>query len=93
LKNVLYITAKEAGMTLDQLLPGQNAIVQKISGGGAIRRRLMDMGLVNGTRVQMLRRAPLGDPIQYRVLGYYLALRKSEARLIEIELSHESGLG
>lgn len=76
-------------MTLDQLPTGQNAIVTKVRGSGALRRRLLDMGLVNGAEVRMLRSAPLGDPIQYRILGYHLALRKSEARLIEIDVPVE----
>lgn len=76
-------------MTLDQLHSGQNAVVTKVRGSGVLRRRLLDMGLVTGAKVSMLRSAPLGDPIQYRILGYHLALRKSEARLIEIDVPVE----
>lgn len=71
--------------TLDQLTPGQRAIVRKIRGTGPIRRRLMDMGLVNGAEVEMLKTAPLGDPIEYKLQGYHLSLRKTEARNIEVE--------
>ncbi|MCS6843130.1 MAG: ferrous iron transport protein A [Caldilineales bacterium] len=70
--------------TLDQLLPGQSAQVRKVSGDGALRRRLMDMGLTAGTTVTVLKASPLGDPVEYRVRGYLLTLRKSEARLIEV---------
>lgn len=72
-------------MTLDQLACGQCATVKKIGGSGAIRRRLMDMGFIKGVSIEVLRAAPLGDPVEYRLHGYYLALRKSEARLVEVE--------
>jgi ferrous iron transport protein A len=72
-------------MTLDQALCGQQVIIKRIGGNGAVRRRLMDMGLVRGVNVEVLRTAPLGDPVEYKLRGYYLALRKSEAELIEIE--------
>lgn len=71
--------------TLADLLPGESATVKKIMGKGPIRRRLMDMGLVRGVIVQALKIAPLGDPVEYKVLGYHLALRKTEAHLIEID--------
>ena len=73
-------------MTLDQLTNGQPAKVRRIGGDGALRRRLMDMGLVKGIPVTMVRKSPFGDPVEYVVRGYHLSLRKSEARLIEIEL-------
>ncbi len=72
-------------MTLDQLTSGQPATVRKITGKGAIRRRLMDMGLVRGVSIEMLKAAPMGDPVEYLVRGYHLSLRKSEAALVEIE--------
>lgn len=72
-------------MTLDQLQAGQSATVQKINGKGAVRRRLMDMGLVRGVSVEMLKAAPMGDPVEYLVRGYHLSLRKSEAQMVEIE--------
>lgn len=73
-------------MTLDQLESGQPATIRKIGGEGALRRRLMDMGLVKGSTIEMVKAAPLGDPIDYLVRGYHLSLRKSEAQLVEIEL-------
>lgn len=72
-------------MTLDQLQDGQPATVRRISGKGAIRRRLMDMGLVKGVTIEMVRAAPMGDPVEYLVRGYHLSLRKSEAQLVEVE--------
>ncbi|MAU13345.1 MAG: hypothetical protein CL607_26235 [Anaerolineaceae bacterium] len=73
-------------MTLDQLQNGQPAKVVKITGKGAVRRRLMDMGLVRGVQVEMVKAAPMGDPVDYLVRGYHLSLRKSEAQMIEIDL-------
>ena len=71
--------------TLDQLLPGQRAIIQRIGGKGAFRRRVMDMGLVSGVEIEMIKAAPLGDPIEYRLKGYHLSLRRAEARVIVVE--------
>ena len=64
---------------------GEKARVRRIHGEGAVRRRLMEMGLVRGVEVEMLKAAPFGDPIEYRVRGYHLSLRRNEAELIEIE--------
>lgn len=72
--------------TLDQLQPGQSATIHKVGGAGALRHRLMDMGLTRGTLVVVVKRSPLGDPIDYLVRGYHLTLRKSEAQIIEVTL-------
>ena len=71
--------------TLDQLTPGQKAVVKKVGGQGAIRRRLMDMGVVRGVEIELVKAAPLGDPMEYRLRGYHLSLRKAEAQFIEID--------
>ncbi len=71
--------------TLDQVAAGRNARITRIAGRGAIRQRLMDMGVTRGTHVRVQRRAPLGDPIEIAVKGYYLAIRKDEARFIHVE--------
>ncbi len=71
--------------TLDQLHPGETAVIRHISGSGPLRRRLLDMGLVRGAAVTMIKAAPLGDPVQYRVRGYHLALRRAEAHTITLE--------
>jgi Fe2+ transport system protein FeoA len=71
---------------LSQLENGQTARIVKINLVGDIRRRLSDMGLVNGSEVQFDRVAPLGDPIEIRVKGYDLSLRKEIASEIEVEL-------
>lgn len=73
-------------MTLDELQSGDQAIVRKINGKGLIRRRLMDMGLIKGSNIEMLKAAPMGDPVEYLIRGYHLSLRKSEAEMVEIEL-------
>ena len=72
--------------TLDQLTPGQAATVAKVGGKGPIRRRLMDMGVINGTPIVMVKTSPLGDPVEYKMRGYSLSLRKSEAQMIEVTL-------
>jgi ferrous iron transport protein A len=74
----------EEKTTLDQLTPGQSARVKRIKGAGAVRRRLMDMGITNGVEIAMVKASPLGDPVEYLVRGYHLSLRKSEAQMIEV---------
>lgn len=71
-------------ITLDQLSAGETGRVKKVGGDGQIRRRLMDMGITSGVEIAMIKASPLGDPVEYRVRGYHLSLRKSEARLIEV---------
>jgi Fe2+ transport system protein FeoA len=64
---------------LSELKPGEKGIITRVTGSGAIRRRLLDMGLVKGTEVTMVRKAPLGDPIEFLLKGYNLSLRKAES--------------
>ena len=71
--------------TLKELKVGQTAKVVKLHGEGAIKRRIMDMGITKGTEVFVRKVAPLGDPFELTVRGYELSLRKSDAELIEIE--------
>lgn len=72
-------------MTLADLKVGENGKILKIRVAGALKRRLMDMGVVPGTDVQVEKVAPLGDPIEVRIKSYALSLRLGEARLIEVE--------
>ena len=65
--------------TLNDLPIGQTATIDSVGGTGALRQHLLDMGLVTGTAVTMVKRAPLGDPIEVRVRSYELTLRQSEA--------------
>ena len=71
---------------LDELEPGDGGVVVNLVGSGPLLRRLVDMGLVIGTRVKVLRRSPLGDPVEFEVRGYNLSLRKEEARHVFVEV-------
>lgn len=71
--------------TLANIPAGQTCKIAKIKGAGAIRRRLIDMGAVKETPVEVIKVAPLGDPIEIKIKGYNLSLRKEEAAKIEVE--------
>ena len=71
--------------TLKQVKIGGTAKVIKIHGEGALKRRIMDMGLTKGVEVKVRKMAPLGDPIEITVRGYELSLRKEDAETIEVE--------
>lgn len=71
--------------TLRDIECGKTATVVKLHGKGAVRRRIMDMGLTKGTEVYVRKVAPLGDPIEVNVRGYELSLRKADAEIIEVE--------
>ena len=71
-------------MTLDQLPLGQSAKVTKLTGASAVRRRLMEMGITPAATIQAIRWAPLGDPLDVKVRGYHLSLRREEASAVEI---------
>lgn len=71
--------------TLREVRVGQTVTVRRVTGSGAVRRRIMDMGLTKGTQVYIRRVAPLGDPIEVTVRGYELSLRKADAELVLIE--------
>jgi len=79
--------------TLDQIKKKQTARVIKVNGDGALKRRIMDMGLTRGASVTVCKLAPLGDPIELIVRGYSLTLRKADARLIEVEDISDCGSG
>ena len=72
-------------MTLNELPVGKAAVITKVGGAGALRCRLLDMGLIPHTRVTLQKVAPMGDPIEIRVRGYELTLRIEEAQKIEVE--------
>ncbi|MCI9035399.1 MAG: ferrous iron transport protein A [Lachnospiraceae bacterium] len=71
--------------TLKELKVGDTARVVKLYGEGAVKRRIMDMGLTKGVDVQIRKVAPLGDPIEVTVRGYELSIRKADAEIIEVE--------
>lgn len=71
--------------TLKNVKVGSTVKVKKLHGEGAVKRRIMDMGLTKGVEVYVRKVAPLGDPIEVTVRGYELSLRKADAEMIEIE--------
>jgi Fe2+ transport system protein FeoA len=72
-------------MTLDELPLGHSAKVLKLTGAPGVRRRLMEMGITPAVTIEAVRRAPLGDPLDIKVRGYHLSLRKEEASAVEIQ--------
>ncbi len=72
-------------MTLDDLKPGEHAVIRAVRGEGALRLRLLDMGLIPRTKLTFQKVAPMGDPIEINIRGYELTLRVAEARNIEVE--------
>ncbi len=80
---------REAVITLDHIDPHRRCRVVGVRASGALRKRVLAMGMVPGAEVETLRIAPLGDPIEYRVKGYCLSLRRAEARLIEVVREEE----
>lgn len=71
--------------TLDTLKPREQGVVASLRGMGAIQQRLCEMGVIDGTPVEVLRQAPFGGPIELFIRGFHLTLRKSEASLILVE--------
>ena len=71
--------------TLAELQPGQRGTVARVGGDADAARRLMDMGVIRGTPVEVVRKAPLGDPIEIRLRGFMLTLRRTEAEQITVE--------
>lgn len=84
------LPSAEAETTLDQIAPGTTVRITRVCGGGAIRRRLLDMGLRPGAEVLVQRLAPLGDPIEVQVMDYHLSLRKSEALSLHVVVIGDS---
>ena len=71
-------------MTLKEVPVGSKATIARLNGEGAVKRRIMDMGLTKGTEVEVVKVAPIGDPIELSVRGYSLSIRKDEAATIEV---------
>ncbi len=71
--------------TLKEIKVGHTAVVKRVQGEGAVRRRIMDMGITKGVTVYVRKLAPLGDPVELTVRGYELSLRKADAEMIEVE--------
>ena len=71
--------------TFKEVKVGEDAVVKRLHGEGATKRRIMDMGITKGTAVHVRKVAPLGDPIELTVRGYELSIRKADAEMIEVE--------
>ncbi|ADD08244.1 ferrous iron transport protein A [Candidatus Aciduliprofundum boonei] len=72
-------------MKLSELRPGETGVVTKVTGTGAIHRRLLAMGILPGTVIRVARLSPFGDPIEYEIRGVFISLRRSEAEYVEID--------
>ena len=77
---------RSAGRTLQELSPGESGMILSVGNqSGAVKRRLVDMGLTPGTQVKVTKIAPLGDPLEVSLRGYELSLRKADCEMIEVE--------
>ncbi len=72
--------------TLSDMQPGEKGIILSVSGDNTVQRRIRDMGIVRGTEIEVVRRAPFGDPVEFRLKGYNLSLRKEEAACVSVEV-------
>jgi len=72
-------------MTLRDVKTGQTVTVEKLIGEGAVKRRIMDMGITKGVEIYVRKVAPLGDPVEITVRGYELSVRKADAELIQVK--------
>lgn len=80
------LPSRDTFATLDQLAPGQAGRVIRILAPDAVTRRLMELGLTPGTLIEVVRRAPLGDPIELRLRDTHLSIRETEASQVHVEL-------
>jgi ferrous iron transport protein A len=80
---------RAATLSLDELPIGASARVLAVNGSGPVARRLMEMGVVPGAPVRVVKAAPLGDPLEVRVRNYHLALRRNEAQTITVVMSDD----
>ena len=82
------MTARDAGgapvRSLDDLAPGETGVIISVEADAAVARRLMELGLVPGTSVEVVRRAPLGDPVELKLRQVHLSIRRSEAARIHV---------
>jgi len=75
---------------LSELKPGEKGVISKVIGDREIRRRLLDMGLTRGTEIIVVRKAPLGDPVEFLLKGYNLSLRKKESENVYVLVKGEN---
>ena len=84
-----YLPPTIKSTRLSELCPGTKGRIAFVSGQGAIRKRLLEMGMTSDTRFDVVRTAPMGDPIEIKIRGYNLSLRKSEAEQVEVEVTND----
>ena len=72
------------GICLEDLKTGEEGIITRVSGHGAFRKRITEMGFVKGRKVRVVRNAPFSDPVEYKILDYNVSLRRTEARMVEV---------
>jgi ferrous iron transport protein B len=77
----------EKTVSLNELAPGQVGTILRVRGPAAARRRMLEMGLVHGGTITVERCAPLGDPVEYFVMGYFLSLRRQDAANVDVEVA------
>src|SRR3712207_5891025 len=77
-------------MKLSELHTGDSGVIVKVTGHGGFRKRIVEMGFIKGQKVEVLLNAPLRDPVKYKVMGYEVSLRHSEASLIEVVTEEEA---
>ena len=82
---VVGATGSSASIRLSELTAGRSAQVTSVTGDRELRRRLLEMGFCNGAQVELVRRAPLGDPIEFRLRGYLLSLRNEQALHVHVK--------
>jgi ferrous iron transport protein A len=73
-------------LMLKDLKPGEKGVISAFNSSGAVRKRLLDMGVIKGETIEMEKVAPLGDPIQVMIKGYHLTLRKNEAESVMVQV-------
>ena len=76
--------------SLDLLTKGEKGVIKLVKGEGVIRRRLFDMGVTPGAEVELVKKAPLGDPLEYKIRNYALTLRKKEAENVIVDIKEEA---
>ena len=91
-KITIFASKNSNDMFLSDLKTGESAVILKVQGHGGFRRRILEMGFVRGQRVEAVLNAPLRDPIKYRLMGYEVSLRRSEAAMIEVLTLEEARL-
>jgi len=76
-------------MTLKEILPGQNCLIESINADNVLAQRLLDLGLLPGTWVEVVRNAPLLDPVEMKLDGYLISLRREEAEHVQVEACYD----